>query len=241
MRQGYLILHEKRSSPHVYYFSLEDGFLRYYMSAQCQRAVGEVRLSGCKLAVKTHKRHDLVPNSFYLEARKVFVKDRTYTLGAPVRVELSAHSADERQEWGKALFSWQRYYWRDPRAPSATDPTVPDDDAVKQQLEQVVDRFFAVKSGPTLASGLALAAAKQPLGFLRRNASSLRRSLSISLSASSTASTSSSSASDQTPTKPEHDEPAAYCAADKVPLSKVGHEETRGYAHAVNNQEEHVC
>jgi len=240
MRQGYLILHEKRGRPCVYYFSLEDGFLRYYMSAQCQRVVGEVRLSGCKLAVKAQKRHDLVPNSFYLEARKVFVKDRTYTLGAPVRVELSAHSADERQEWGKALFSWQRYYWRDPRAPSSSDPSVPDDAAVKQQLEQVLDRFFASKTEPALTAGLALSVAKQPLGFLRRNASSLRRSLSISLSASSTASTSSSTVSDQTPSKPEHDEPAAYCPADKAPHNKVGTKDSRGFALAVNNQEEHA-
>lgn len=248
MRQGFLILHEKRGRPRACFFSLEDGFLRYFATTECRRLVGEVRLSGCKLAVKAHKRHDGVPHSFFLEARKVFVKDRTYTLGAATRVELSAHSPDERQEWGKALFSWQRYYWRDPQGASNEAAAAQHED-VRQQLEQTIDKLFASKGespAASLAAGIALGAAKQPLGFLRRNASSLRRSLSVSLSASSTASTSSSNASERTPTKSV--DPAADCAVvDKVKLGKLGgcksqpSKQHSAFPRAVNNQEEHVC
>lgn len=227
-RQGYLLVHEKRARPRVCFFALEDGVLRYYLTARRERCVGEVRLSGCKLVVKAQKRHDLVPHSFFVEARKVFVKDRSYTLGAPARLELSAASGDDRQEWGKALFSWQRYYWRDPQPVNGSDNSGAADEAVREQLEATIDQFYASKESGTLGSTLSLSAARQPLSFLRRNASSLRRSLSMSLSASS-ASTASSSASDQTPTKPEMDDSAADCAATaaklafaKAPLSTGG-------------------
>lgn len=193
-RQGYLILHEKRSRPKICYFSLEDGFFRYYASAQCTKCLGEFKLSGSKIAVKAQKRHDAVPHSFFLETRKVFVKDRSYTLGNPVRVELSACNNDDRQEWGKALFSWQRYYWRDPRSPGEPEVPVVDDDVVKTQLEELVDRFYAKESANGYS--LSFASAKQPLSFIRRNAYSLRRSLSFSMtSAASTPSTASSSTS----------------------------------------------
>lgn len=193
-RQGYLILHEKRSRPKVFYFSLEDGFFRYYASAQCAKCLGEFKLSGSKIAVKAQKRHDAMPHSFFLETRKVFVKDRSYTLGNPVRVELSACNNDDRQEWGKALFSWQRYYWRDPRSPGEPEASVVDDDVVKTQLEELIDKFYA-KENPNGYS-LSFASAKQPLSFIRRNAYSLRRSLSFSMmSTASTPSTASSSTS----------------------------------------------
>lgn len=194
-RQGYLILHEKRARPKIYYFSLEDGFFRYFATSQCAKCLGEFKLSGSKITVKAQKRSDAVPHSFFLETRKVFVKDRSYTLGNPVRVELSACSNDDRQEWGKALFSWQRYYWRDPRSPSELEAAEIDDDAVKVQLEELVDKFYARDSGNGYS--LSFASAKQPLSFIRRNAYSLRRSMSFSMmsSSASTPSTASSSAS----------------------------------------------
>ncbi|EGZ11733.1 hypothetical protein PHYSODRAFT_461812, partial [Phytophthora sojae] len=91
-RQGYLIVHAKHARPSVRYFSLEDGFLRQFASADCAKCLSEVRLSGCKITVKAQKRADGVPNSFYLETRKVFVKDRSYTLGNAERLEFSACS-----------------------------------------------------------------------------------------------------------------------------------------------------
>ncbi|GAB9464837.1 Pleckstrin homology-like domain [Globisporangium polare] len=193
-RQGYLILHEKRSRPKIFYFSLEDGFFRYYASAQCTKCLGEFKLSGSKIAVKAQKRHDAMPHSFFLETRRVFVKDRSYTLGNPVRVELSACNNDDRQEWGKALFSWQRYYWRDPRSPGEPETPVANDDVIKTQLEELVEKFYP-KENPS-AYSLSFASAKQPLSFIRRNAYSLRRSLSFSMmSTASTPSTASSSTS----------------------------------------------
>ncbi|TYZ63924.1 hypothetical protein PybrP1_009497 [[Pythium] brassicae (nom. inval.)] len=203
-RQGYLMLHEKRARPRVLFFALEDGFFRFYECAARVKRLGEFKLSGCKLAVKAQKRADGVPYSFFLETRKVFVKDRSYTLGSPVRVELSASSNDDRQEWGKALFSWQRYYWRDPAASGEAEAPVVDDDAVKAQLELLVTKFFAKETGGSSCS-LSFAAAKQPLSFIRRNAYSLRRSMSFSTtSAASTPSTASSSTSSNASSSATH-------------------------------------
>ncbi|CAI5719341.1 unnamed protein product [Peronospora destructor] len=138
-RQGYLIFYEKNNHrPTVRYFSLEDGFLRQYASAECVKYLKEVQLSGCKVTIKTQKRVDGVPNSFYLEVCKVFVNDRSYTLGNPERIEFSAYSSVDRQDWGKALFSWQRFYWREPQVAS------PEKNAseMRQQLEQTIAKYF---------------------------------------------------------------------------------------------------
>jgi hypothetical protein len=206
-RQGHLIVHEKRSRPTVRYVSLEDGFLRQYASAECAKCLTEVRLSGCKIAVKAQKRTDGVPNSFYLETRKVFVKDRSYTLGSVERIEFSACSGDDRQDWGKALFSWQRYYWRDPQVASADKAAAASE--TRLQLEQMIAKHF-VQKPPVGSHALSFAAAKQPISFLRRNAHSLRRSLSLSM-----ASTVANAA------KPESDADPTDCVKDKVALAKV--------------------
>ncbi|KAL3662849.1 hypothetical protein V7S43_012250 [Phytophthora oleae] len=203
-RQGYLIVHDKRSRPAVRYLSLEDGFLRQYASADCAKCLNEVRLSGCKITVKAQKRTDGVPNSFYLETRKVFVKDRSYTLGNVERVEFSSCSGEDRQEWGKALFSWQRYYWRDPVAASPKKESVATE--ARAQLEQVITKHFIEK--PTSGHALSFAAAKQPISFLRRNAHSLRRSLSLTSTVVNTA-------------KPESEAEPTDCVKDKVALAKV--------------------
>ncbi|KAF1319893.1 Pleckstrin homology-like domain, partial [Globisporangium splendens] len=256
-RQGYLILHEKRQRPKIFYFSLEDGFFRYYASAQCAKCLGEFKLSGCKIVVKVQKRHDGMPHSFFLETRKVFVKDRSYTLGNPSRVELSATDNDDRQEWGKALFSWQRYYWRDPRAQDESDAVVDDGESVKDQLEQLIDRYYA--KAATTGYSISFASAKQPLSFIRRNAYSLRRSLSFSMmSAASTPSTSSSSGSSSSNTTDSSNQQShstsnnscktqnaefTDCEKDKVVLAKVAFPESRLSEYSApyrgNNQESH--
>lgn len=242
-RQGYLILHEKKREPAVVFFSLEDGYLRYYASPLAMtKCLGELRLSGCKIVVKAQKRLDGMPNSFFIETRKVFVKDRSYTLGQAVRLELSAYCNDDRQEWGKVLFSWQRYYWRDPCSGdnnSDKDVKPSDDKIVRMLLEQQIEKFqtAVISTGPSTSS-IALAAAKQPLSFLRRNAHSLRRSLSYTMSSLSTTSTASSSVgsagsagSASTSTNQiKHQQNEAEpmdCAKDKVVLCKVACPETR--------------
>lgn len=204
-RQGYLILHEKRGRPSVRYFSLEDGFLRQYADADCVKCQSEVRLSGCKIAVKAQKRADGMPHSFYLETRKVFVKDRSYTLGNVMRMEFSASSGEDRQEWGKALFSWQRYYWRDPQASPEKESAASE---TRLLLEQLVAQHYVEK--PNSSHALTFASAKHPLSVLRRNAHSLRRSLSLSM-----ASTVANAA------KPESDADPTDCVKDKVALAKV--------------------
>lgn len=261
-RQGYLIFYEKRQRPKIYYFSLEDGFFRYYESSQCAKCLGEIKLSGCKIVVKAQKRHDGVPHSFFLETRKVFVKDRSYTLGNPVRVELGATSNDDRQEWGKALFSWQRYYWRDPRSPSECETAMVDDNSVKAQLERLLEKFYAKETANGYS--LSFASAKQPLSFIRKNAYSLRRSLSFSvMSAATTPSTSSSSSSSSSNTTSNNSSNNQHnstskaeaiaaaeptdCEKDKVVLANVAFPETRLSAYITpshsarrsNNQEYH--
>ncbi|OWZ01723.1 hypothetical protein PHMEG_00026837 [Phytophthora megakarya] len=203
-RQGYLIVHDKRTRPSVRYLSLEDGFLRQYASADSAKCLSEIRLSGCKIAVKAQKRTDGVPNSFYLETRKVFVKDRSYTLGNVERVEFSACSGEDRQEWGKALFSWQRYYWRDPVAASPEKDSSASE--TRLQLEQIVAKHYVQK--PPHGHTISFAAAKQPISFLRRNAHSLRRSLSLTSTVNNT-------------TKPESDADPTDCIKDKVALANV--------------------
>ncbi|CEG41942.1 Pleckstrin homology-like domain [Plasmopara halstedii] len=210
-RQGYLIVHDKHSQPVVRYLSLEDGFLRQYASADCTKCLGEVRLSGCKITVKAQKRADGVPNSFYLETRTVFVKDRSYTLGSAERTEFSACSGDDRQKWGKALFSWQRYYWRDPVATSPENNAVASEARV--QLEQLIAKHFVQKTPST--HSISFAAAKQPISFLRRNAHTLRRSLSLTMTSSAASSA-----------KPESDTEPTDCAKDKVALDNVECPET---------------
>lgn len=205
-RQGFLIVHEKRSRPIVRYVSLEDGFLRQYTSADCAKCLSEVRLSGCKITVKAQKRTDGIPNSFYLETRTVFVKDRSYTLGSAERIEFSACSGEDRQNWGKALFSWQRYYWRDPVSTSLEKHAVGSD--VREQLEQIIAKHYVQK--PPIAHSISFAAAKQPISFLRRNAHTLRRSLSLTMTSTAGCST-----------KLEIGAEPTDCMKDKLALAKA--------------------
>ncbi|KAG2775865.1 hypothetical protein JG687_00001124 [Phytophthora cactorum] len=205
-RQGYLIVHDKRTRPTVRYLSLEDGFLRQYASTDCTKCLSEVRLSGCKITVKAQKRADGVPNSFYLETRKVFVKDRSYTLGNVERIEFSACSGEDRQDWGKALFSWQRYYWRDPVATTPENNSATSE--TRLQLEQIIAKHFVQK--PSSGHSISFAAAKQPISFLRRNAHTLRRSLSLTMTSTVT-----------NAAKPESDADPTDCVKDKVALAKV--------------------
>ncbi|CAI5701359.1 unnamed protein product [Peronospora effusa] len=205
-RQGYLIVYDKNSHrPNVCYFSLEDGFLRQYASDECVKCLNEVQLSGCKVIIKAQKRVNDVPNSFYLETRKVYVNDRSYTLGNPERIEFSAYSSMDRQDWGKALFSWQRFFWREPQVAS------PEKSAreTRQQLEQIIAKYFVQK--PSNNHSISIAAAKQPISFLQRNAHSLQRSLMLTM-----ASTGANNMA-----KPESDVEPTDCRKDKVALSKV--------------------
>uniref|UniRef100_A0AAV1VDK7 PH domain-containing protein n=1 Tax=Peronospora matthiolae TaxID=2874970 RepID=A0AAV1VDK7_9STRA len=181
-RQGYLIVYNKRSQPSVCYLSLEDGYLRQYATPEGTLCVSELQLSGCKVDVKAHKRADGVPHSFYLELRKVFVTDRLYTLGAAQRIDFTASSSEDRQAWGKALFSWQRFYWREPQALESPTKSA-DATATRRQLEQLLATQKQTVRPPQPKGGpfISFASAKQPLSFLRRNAQSLHRSLVLSI------------------------------------------------------------
>ena len=205
-RQGYLIVHDKNCHrPTVCYFLLEDGFLRQYTSAECVKCLNEVQLSGCKIIIKKQKRVDEVPNSFYLEVRKVFVNDRSYTLGNPERIEFSAYSSDDRQDWGKALFSWQRFYWREPQVASPETSA----SETRHQLEQTIAKYFGQQASK--AHSISFAAATQPISFLRRNAHALQRSLILTKASTGTNNTA----------KPESDVKPTVCVKDKVALSKA--------------------
>ncbi|CAH0474239.1 unnamed protein product [Peronospora belbahrii] len=181
-RQGYLIVYDKCNHPAICYFSLEDGFLRQYATMECTKCLREIQLSGCKLTIKAQKRTEGVPNSFFLETRRVFVKDRSYTLGNTKRIEFSACSSDDRKEWGKALFSWQRYYWRDPQTSSSSEKSVIASET-HFQLEQIIAKYFVQK--PTSRHSISFVAANHPLSFLRRNVYALQRSLSLTVASTS--------------------------------------------------------
>ncbi|CAI5735428.1 unnamed protein product [Hyaloperonospora brassicae] len=181
-RQGYLIVYNKRSRPTVCYLSLEDGFLRQYATPACNMCLSELQLSGCKVDVRAQHRADGAPNSFYLELRKVFVSDRSYTLGAAQRIDFTASSSDDRQAWGKALFSWQRFYWCEPTAepPAKSAPA----SATRRQLEELLATHFVRPQQPATGPSISFTTATQPLAFLRRNAQSLRRSLVLTMTSS---------------------------------------------------------
>nr|CCA16640.1 conserved hypothetical protein [Albugo laibachii Nc14] len=162
-RQGYLILHDQHTGAFVYYFSLEDGYLRYYESAQYKVPRGELLLSGSKINVKAQKRQDGTPNSFFVETRKVFVRERTYTLGNPIRLELSACTNDDRQDWGRALFSWQRYYWREPDQIDELHGLA-DDEKTRRFLVGIVEHLNPKSTQPYFSR--ALSARSQSFGQL---------------------------------------------------------------------------
>ena len=154
------------------------------------------------MAVKAMKRSDGVPHGFYMEVRQVQLKDGGFAMGRAVRLELSASSHADRQCWGRALLSWQRYYWRDAAANAGVDPEASSstsstsntstttaaawEDALRS-LTTMVAQYEATKATSSrysscrhrAASWTLPDAAKQPLSLLRRKSASLRRSLSF--------------------------------------------------------------
>lgn len=111
-KQGYLIKHDRKEGSSVVYIVLLEGELKYYDKPNGS-LLGGMKLSGNKVNVKAQRRSDGIPNSFFIETRQVRIKDRSYTLGSKVMLELSATTSEERQAWGSTIFSWQQYYWRD--------------------------------------------------------------------------------------------------------------------------------
>ncbi|KAF0701275.1 Aste57867_8204 [Aphanomyces stellatus] len=120
--EGYVIKHSTTSKSQVCFCRLDFGFLRFYTSIDpSARLVGEFRLSGCKVDVKAVKRTDNIPFSFYVEAQRVLVKDRTYALAPKEIVELSGPTGEARTQWGRAIFTWQRHYFKEQVAMRPSD------------------------------------------------------------------------------------------------------------------------
>lgn len=134
-KQGYLIKHDKTHGVQIAFVVLEDGVLHCYQDDTLQECMESFQLSGKKVTVKAQKRKDHFPNSFYIETRVVHVKNRSYSMGKRSVLELSALNSDERQAWGSAIFSWQRYYWRS----HCSSPSQSVKNArTKQELENIV-------------------------------------------------------------------------------------------------------
>ena len=108
-KSGYLIKHGN-DGPHCYYFTLEDGVLSYANSPTSPLA-GFFTLTGYKVTIASQHRKDGFASSFSVSTQSVIINDQSFTLGSTRRLELSAVSAESRQEWGNTLFSWQRYYF----------------------------------------------------------------------------------------------------------------------------------
>ncbi|RHY30054.1 hypothetical protein DYB32_004659 [Aphanomyces invadans] len=117
--EGYLMKHSANKASHICFGHLDHGYLRFYSSADMSCLVGELRLSGCKVEVKPHKRDDNIPFSFTVESQRVLVKDRTYALSPKETVELSVLGPSVRSDWARAISTWQRRYFKDeiPKTP----------------------------------------------------------------------------------------------------------------------------
>ncbi|CAK4077281.1 unnamed protein product [Aphanomyces euteiches] len=112
--EGYLIHHSSKKPSKVRYCRLEHGYLRFYASHETSaKQTEEFRLSGCKVDVKAQARTDKIPFSFFVEAQRVLVKDRSYALAPKEIVEMSAGSPEGRSAWGKAILTWQRRYFQE--------------------------------------------------------------------------------------------------------------------------------
>ncbi|OQR87158.1 hypothetical protein ACHHYP_09466 [Achlya hypogyna] len=131
VQEGFLIRHTGKKA-HVCFFRLEDGYLKYYVG---DKLLGDLRLSGCKVAVKAHRRADGVVNTFVVDAQRVIVKERTYTLAPHETLELTAASSEARSQWARAILTWQRRYFEDPAA-STVAPK--EHEATRQALEAIV-------------------------------------------------------------------------------------------------------
>ncbi|RHZ15678.1 hypothetical protein DYB26_002061 [Aphanomyces astaci] len=105
----------------VCFCRLDHGYLRFYTSADMACLVSELRLSGCKVDVKPHKRVDNIPFSFTVESQRVLVKDRTYALSPKTVVEVSGLGPSVRSEWARAISTWQRHYFKDEEPKTALD------------------------------------------------------------------------------------------------------------------------
>jgi hypothetical protein len=199
--QGYLILHEKRQAPKVVYVMLQDGIITCFASTKCEIKLKEVPLTGCKLEIKAQKRADGVPNSFFLESRFVKINGATYTLDIPIRIEFSASSIEERQKWGKAFFSWRRFFWRETRNPQEEEIKLQNRNQ-KIKLDQMLSEYFEANPRTTFI---------QPLSYFKHpphhgNSTSSKTKASTTATATNTY--------------------ASECEKEKIILSKIAYTST---------------
>ncbi|EQC24902.1 hypothetical protein SDRG_17209 [Saprolegnia diclina VS20] len=140
VHDGFLIRHAGKKA-HVCFFRLEEGYLKYYAN---DKLIGDLRLSGCRVSVKAHRRDDHVQNTFRIETQRVLVKDRTYTLAPPEMLELTAATTEARSLWGRAILTWQRRYFAEPASLSPSEH-----EATRAALEAIVKTSLKPLGSPS--------------------------------------------------------------------------------------------
>ncbi|OQR98278.1 alpha/beta hydrolase domain-containing protein 11-like [Achlya hypogyna] len=114
-KEGYLIRHGPTVSE-IVYCVLADGKVRFY-DERHGAFIDEVGLSKTKLKIRgaTPAEAYQCDHSFHVSVcRTQLVNGRQNAIGTPENFMLSAPSNAERKEWGNAIHSWQRHYWREP-------------------------------------------------------------------------------------------------------------------------------
>ncbi|KDO31703.1 hypothetical protein SPRG_03621 [Saprolegnia parasitica CBS 223.65] len=115
-KEGYLIRHGSTVSE-IVYVVLADGKVRFY-DERHGAFIDEIGLSKTKLKIRgaTPAEAYQCDHSFHVSVcRTQLVNGRQNPIGTPENFMLSASSNAERKEWGNAIHSWQRHYWREPQ------------------------------------------------------------------------------------------------------------------------------
>ncbi|ETV81738.1 hypothetical protein H257_05330 [Aphanomyces astaci] len=114
-KEGYIIRHGKKSSD-ILYCIVQDGRV-IFLDRRGGDVVEEFGLTRTLLKIRgaTTDEAFACENSFIVQVRNSqLVKGRQVAEGTEGEYLLSAPSHKERKEWGNAIHSWQRHYWREP-------------------------------------------------------------------------------------------------------------------------------
>jgi hypothetical protein len=113
--EGYLIRHGHVTSE-ILFCQLADGKVIFYDSRGGQ-LIEEISLSRTKLIVRGVSPSDAFgcEHSFLVNMRRSqLINGRQSPVGPQAEFLLSATSNQDRKDWGNAIHSWQRHYWKDP-------------------------------------------------------------------------------------------------------------------------------
>jgi len=114
-KEGYLIRHGNTASE-IIYCVLGDGKVSFYKERDGE-FMSEIGLSRTKLKIRgvLEREAHSCSHSFLVSLRPSrLVNGRQHLVGPAEEFLLTAPSNKEKKEWGNAIHSWQRHYWREP-------------------------------------------------------------------------------------------------------------------------------